>query len=432
MNLHIVLVMSPIGDSFRNRLRMFPSLINCCTIDWFQAWPKDALEMVAITSFEDIELEPEVRDSIVTICKHFHESVRLLSQKFLEQLRRHNYVTPTSYLELIHTFKKLLNQKRSELTLMRNRYLTGLKELDFAAEEISKMKVELVELQPQLIATGAETDELLAKVAKDTIQVEAQRTVVASDQLIANQQAAAAQSIKDECEADLAEALPILSDALASLDTLKQNDITLVKSMKNPPSVVKLVMEAVCIMMQEKPDRKPDASTGKMVEDYWTVSLKLLGDLKFLEKLKSYNIDAIPAAAMKRIRDIYIPNKDFNPKIVRNASTACEGLCKWIIALDKYDAVAKVVAPKKAKLAVAEKELEVQNQKLSEKMAILEAVEAKMAKLQAELDAAQKKKQDLIENIDLCGKKLERATQLISGLGGEKTRWTAAAKRLKV
>ncbi|GAA6086657.1 dynein heavy chain 3, axonemal, partial [Tachysurus ichikawai] len=60
-NLHIVLAMSPIGDAFRNRLRMFPSLINCCTIDWFQAWPTDALEMVANKFLEDVELETHIR-----------------------------------------------------------------------------------------------------------------------------------------------------------------------------------------------------------------------------------------------------------------------------------------------------------------------------------------------------------------------------------
>lgn len=34
-HLHIILAFSPVGDSFRNNLRMFPALINCCTIDWF-------------------------------------------------------------------------------------------------------------------------------------------------------------------------------------------------------------------------------------------------------------------------------------------------------------------------------------------------------------------------------------------------------------
>lgn len=87
------------------------------------------------------------------------------------------------------------------------------------------------------------------------------------------------------------------------MDTLKPADITLVKSMKNPPSGVKLVMEAVCVMKGIKPDRKPEPGTGRMVEDYWGPSLKLLGDMKFLESLKNYNKDQIAPPIMKRIRE---------------------------------------------------------------------------------------------------------------------------------
>lgn len=69
--------------------------------------------------------------------------------------------------------------------------------------------------------------------------------IVAADEALANEAAAAAQAIKDDCESDLAEAIPALEAALEALDTLKPSDITLVKSMKNPPSAVKLVLEAV-------------------------------------------------------------------------------------------------------------------------------------------------------------------------------------------
>jgi hypothetical protein len=33
--LHVVLCLYPIGENFRKRLRNYPRLVNCCTIDWF-------------------------------------------------------------------------------------------------------------------------------------------------------------------------------------------------------------------------------------------------------------------------------------------------------------------------------------------------------------------------------------------------------------
>lgn len=63
-------------------------------------------------------------------------------------------------------------------------------------------------------------------------------------------------------------------------------------------------MEAVCIMKALKPERKPDPSgSGRMVEDYWGPSQKMLGDMKFLEPLKVYDKDNIPAAIIKKIRE---------------------------------------------------------------------------------------------------------------------------------
>ena len=57
---------SPIGEVFRSRLHQFPSLVNCCTINWFSEWPDKALCSVATNFMQDIT-EIDVSNSI-SIC----------------------------------------------------------------------------------------------------------------------------------------------------------------------------------------------------------------------------------------------------------------------------------------------------------------------------------------------------------------------------
>lgn len=53
-NLHIVLAMSPTGEALRTRCRSFPGLVNNTYIDWFQAWPKQALFALATVFFSQV------------------------------------------------------------------------------------------------------------------------------------------------------------------------------------------------------------------------------------------------------------------------------------------------------------------------------------------------------------------------------------------
>lgn len=57
--LHIVLAMSPAGDSLRVRCRNFPGLISNTIVDWFFPWPEDALTAVANNFMGAVELEDE-------------------------------------------------------------------------------------------------------------------------------------------------------------------------------------------------------------------------------------------------------------------------------------------------------------------------------------------------------------------------------------
>ncbi|MEE6501786.1 hypothetical protein FKM82_004321 [Ascaphus truei] len=431
-NLHIVVAFSPIGDAFRNRLRQFPSLINCCTIDWFQPWPEDALERVAIQFLETQKLSENEQKEVVPICKYFHTSAISLSDKFLGDLGRHNYVTPTSYLELIAAFRQLLSQKRDTVMKAKKRYTNGLDKLAFAESQVGEMKKELVELQPKLEEAKVENAIMMKIIEKESAQVEAKSKIVRVDEEIATQKAAEAQELKNECESDLAEAIPALEAALSALNTLKPSDVTIVKSMKNPPSGVKLVMSGVCVMKDIKPEKINDpAGTGQRILDYWGPSKKLLGDMNFLKDLKEYDKDNIPVPVMQKIRSEYITNPDFDPAKVAKASSAAEGLCKWILAMEVYDRVAKVVAPKKARLAEAQQSLAGTMALLNQKRAELKEVEDHLAALEETFREKTEEKVQLEFQVDLCAKKLERAEKLIGGLGGEKSRWSNAADSLQ-
>lgn len=150
-NIHIVLAFSPLGEVFRTRLRMFPSLVNCCTIDWFTEWPEEALMNVAkgIVGSGELELGAD-EDLCVDMFKIMHQSVEQKSKKFLDELRRRNYVTPTSYLELLNTYKNVLLERKKFFGDARRRLEKGLNVLYQAAITVADLRLMLEKKGPAL------------------------------------------------------------------------------------------------------------------------------------------------------------------------------------------------------------------------------------------------------------------------------------------
>jgi hypothetical protein len=121
--------------------------------------------------------------------------------------------------------------------------------------------------------------------------------VVKAEEEKAQKAAAEAKEIKDDCERELAIAMPILKDALAALDTIKEADIAYVRKLGNPPAAIKFVLEAVCVVLGIKPAKAKDEA-GRAIDDYWKPSVALLNDKDFLTKLKNYEKDNIPAKVL--------------------------------------------------------------------------------------------------------------------------------------
>jgi len=433
-NLHVVLCMSPIGSSFRERLRMFPSLLSCCSLSWFSAWPEDALQSVASDFLTDVELDSATRSACVQMCQFFQKDVESMTHAYYEQLRRRCYVTPTSYLELLMTFKTLLESKRKEVSKLRARYQIGLDKLAMTETSVREMQIELEQMQPALLRTSQETDQMMQIVSKESEEAQKIRESVAKDERAATESANAAKAIERECQADLNEALPILEAAIAALDTLTTQEISEIKAMRNPPRGVKVVMEALCVVKKVNPIRVPDPSgSGKMVLDYWEPAKKsILSDPKLLRSLVEYDKDNIDPKVITKIRTSYLSNPEFSLDKISAVSRAAHSLASWIYAIEAYDRVVKQVKPKKEALQKAREEYDVVKQKLDAARGELAKVEGKINALQENLQKMQDEKAELEYKMEQCSIKLDRAHTLLSRLGGEKTRWTTLAEELGV
>ena len=123
------------------------ALLDACRDGSYRRRPREALHSVATRLLTEENLELGANDahleSCVTFFKDAHVFVARRSEAFLSELGRHNYVTPTSYLELLATYKQVLALKRDEVGTLKNRLRVGLDKLIATAEQVRSPRFEV-------------------------------------------------------------------------------------------------------------------------------------------------------------------------------------------------------------------------------------------------------------------------------------------------
>ena len=200
-NLHVILCMSPVGEAFRARLRAYPSLVNCTTIDNFSDWPEEALRSVGASLLSDAAKELGLTSHLTSVVEFFqaaHLAVAEASTRFEGEMRRHNYVTPTSFLELLSTFKSVLASKQAEVGTLRSRLQTGLDKITSTEAVVASLQAELVAMQPVLEQTQAEVAAMIVQLTADKASAAETKAIVEREDAEVQRKAAETKAIAGE------------------------------------------------------------------------------------------------------------------------------------------------------------------------------------------------------------------------------------------
>ncbi|KAJ1516963.1 Dynein heavy chain 2, axonemal [Coelomomyces lativittatus] len=410
--LHAILCLSPVGDAFRNRVRMFPALINCTTIDFFSDWPDDALIEVANKYLADIPLDPSInKQNIASVFTTAHLSVVACSTQMRQEIKRHSYVTPINYLELMSNYSELYKSKKKYISQLSNKLSSGLKKLDDTRENVQKISVELEGARKQVAQFQKQCEDYLVIIVQQKREADEQAKQVSARSEKLQVEEEEVKAVADTAKADLDQALPALESATKALESLNKKDLNEVRSYGKPPPLVEKVMEAVMVL--------------KKCEPTWEEAKRQLGNPNFIKQLIGFDKDNISDKILKRI-SVYCADENFNPDVVGKVSGAAKSLCLWVKAMETYANIFRTVAPKREKLRIAQETLDKKQATLKEAKEKLGEIQNKLAQLQQQYDEKLALKEKLKKDSDLTELKLARAEQLVSGLSGEKSRWESS------
>ena len=420
-NLHVVMCFSPVNDTLRIRSRRFPGILNFSTIDWFHAWPEDALVSVATSFIQDIEFADQAtRENVVYHMAAVHMEVKKASEQYLHATGRNNYVTSTSFLEFISFYNKLLHEKRTGSHEQISRLESGLQVLRQTKSKVQDLQEDLKITLANVEEKKKASDTLMEQIGSQRNDAEHKQAAAAIERKRAEKATDIAAQIQIEANRELKEAIPAMEAAAAAVDCLDKKALTELKSMSKPPAGVEEVTKA-CLMMIEK----------EFKNFKWDRAKKMMSNIEqFLSSLKQFDAENMDESLITKLEPI-VSKPGFNYESMTKKSIAAANLCNWVLNIYKYNRIYVKVKPLMERLASAERDKAEAENELAEVQRVVMEVERRLGDLKSTYVRATEEKMIVEELAEQCLAKLDLANRLVNGLASENERWVLEVDKLK-
>ncbi|XP_072938013.1 dynein heavy chain, cytoplasmic isoform X3 [Epargyreus clarus] len=438
-NLHVVFTMNPSSEGLKDRAATSPALFNRCVLNWFGDWSDGALFQVGkeFTTRMDLEsaeyvppeqfpaacgelgARPAHREAVVNACVYVHQTLHRANARLAKRANRTMAITPRHYLDFIQQMVKLYAEKRADLEEQQLHLNVGLGKIAETVEQVEEMQKSLAVKSQELQHKNEAANAKLRQMVKDQQEAEKKKVESQEIQVALEKQTKEIEAKRRDVMADLAQVEPAVIEAQNAVKSIKKQHLVEVRSMGNPPAIVKVALESICLLL------------GENATDWKAIRAVIMRENFINSIVSNFSTEDITDDVREKMKTRYLSNPDYNFEKVNRASMACGPMVKWAIAQIEYADMLKRVEPLRNELKALEDQAQTNVTAGNEVRELIAQLEKSIASYKEEyaqlISQAQAIKTDL-ENVQA---KVDRSIALLKSLVIERERWESSSETFR-
>ncbi|GMH41109.1 hypothetical protein BSKO_09019 [Bryopsis sp. KO-2023] len=305
---------------------------------------------------------------------------------------------------------KRLQHHRSQL----KRSIDRLKSI---REDIKETELRIQDGREQLKDLEAECTSLKEQL------VVSERTILGSSNTLEAEQSKVGLKVTalDETRRDIEHAIITADEryekAVADVLALADGDVNELKGYLSPPTLVQLVMEAICIIFDYQAD--------------WGNAKRLLNDnqITLKQRMNRYQVRSLQEGKAKRLLKI-VQNPGFKPETVRLVCGAAESLCAWVLCVVQYFQKSKEVEKRSQHLNEQEEEVRSFQRSIRTRRRDLRAAKDHLDKLGKKNAQTLRVKRDVQHALRQDISQVEQSNAIAETLEAQRESWCAKVEEL--